>query len=200
MQNQKYTATNTGRPFSFKAMIIGAKLKEDGYSDKEIREKSKNENIFQSRSEHQRIKTASTVNKRLNMLDEQLINKLINGDSTTIKQIIIYSIMKSDRFFFEFMDEVYKDKIILREFIIKDSDINIFIKRKQEQIPQIAQWTESTLKKLKAQYLTMLQEANFIKRINGAIEIIPPVIDPSLYNNLLEIGDETYIQAMLGEI
>lgn len=200
MQNQEYTATNTGRPFSFKAMIIGAKLKADGYTDKEIREKSKNENIFQSRSEHQRIKTASTVNKRLNMLDEQLINKLINGDSTTIKQIIIYSIMKSDRFFFEFMDEVYKDKIILREFIIKDSDINIFIKRKQEQIPQIAQWTESTLKKLKAQYLTMLQEANFIKRINGDIEIIPPVIDPSLYNHLLEIGDEVYLQAMIGEI
>ena len=200
MQNQEYTATNTGRPFSFKAMIIGAKLKADGYTDKEIREKSKNENIFQSRSEHQRIKTASTVNKRLNMLDEQLINKLINGDSTTIKQIIIYSIMKSDRFFFEFMDEVYKDKIILREFTIKDSDINIFIKRKQEQIPQIAQWTESTLKKLKAQYLTMLQEANFIKRINGAIEIIPPVIDPSLYNHLLEIGDEAYLKAMIGEI
>ena len=200
MQNQEYTATNTGRPFSFKAMIIGAKLKADGYTDKEIREKSKNENIFQSRSEHQRIKTASTVNKRLNMLDEQLINKLINGDSTTIKQIIIYSIMKSDRFFFEFMDEVYKDKIILREFKIKDSDINIFIKRKQEQIPQIAQWTESTLKKLKAQYLTMLQEANFIKRINGVIEIIPPVIDPSLYNHLLEIGDEAYLKAMIGEI
>ena len=200
MQNQEYTATNTGRPFSFKAMIIGAKLKADGYTDKEIREKSKNENIFQSRSEHQRIKTASTVNKRLNMLDEQLINKLINGDSTTIKQTIIYSIMKSDRFFFEFMDEVYKDKIILREFTIKDSDINIFIKRKQEQIPQIAQWTESTLKKLKAQYLTMLQEANFIKRINGAIEIIPPVIDPSLYNHLLEIGDEAYLKAMIGEI
>ena len=200
MQNQEYTATNTGRPFSFKAMIIGAKLKADGYTDKEIREKSKNENIFQSRSEHQRIKTASTVNKRLNMLDEQLINKLINGDSTTIKQIIIYSIMKSDRFFFEFMDEVYKDKIILREFTIKDSDINIFIKRKQEQIPQIAQWTESTLNKLKAQYLTMLQEANFIKRINGAIEIIPPVIDPFLYNHLLEIGDEVYVQAMIGEI
>lgn len=200
MQNQEYTATNTGRPFSFKAMIIGAKLKADGYTDKEIREKSKNENIFQSRSEHQRIKTASTVNKRLNMLDEQLINKLINGDSTTIKQIIIYSIMKSDRFFFEFMDEVYKDKIILREFTIKDSDINIFIKRKQEQIPQIAQWTELTLKKLKTQYLTMLQEANFIKRINGAIEIIPPVIDPSLYNHLLEIGDEAYLKAMIGEI
>ena len=200
MQSQEYTATNTGRPFSFKAMIIGAKLKADGYTDKEIREKSKNENIFQSRSEHQRIKTASTVNKRLNMLDEQLINKLINGDSTTIKQIIIYSIMKSDRFFFEFMDEVYKDKIILREYTIKDSDINIFIKRKQEQIPQIAQWTESTLKKLKAQYLTMLQEANFIKRINGAIEIIPPVIDPSLYNHLLEIGDEAYLKAMIGEI
>lgn len=60
-------------------MIIGAKLKEEGYTDKEISEKSKNEKIFQARSEHQRIKTAATVNKRLDMLDKQLINKLINN-------------------------------------------------------------------------------------------------------------------------
>lgn len=200
MQNQEYTATNTGRPFSFKAMIIGAKLKEDGYTDKEIREKSKNENIFQARSEHQRIKVASTVNKRLNVLDGKLINKLINEDPTTVKQIIIYSIMKSDRFFFEFMNEVYKDKIVLREFKIQDSDMNIFIKRKQEQIPQVAQWTEITVKKLKTQYLTMLQEANFIKRRNGIIEIIQPVIDLYLYNHILDIGDKAYLEAMIGEI
>ena len=36
VQNQEYTSTNTRRPFSFKAMIIWAKLKIDGYTEKEI--------------------------------------------------------------------------------------------------------------------------------------------------------------------
>lgn len=37
MQNEEYTAINTDRLFSLKVMIIGAKLKREGYSNKEIR-------------------------------------------------------------------------------------------------------------------------------------------------------------------
>ena len=32
----EYTATNTGRPFSITEMITAAKLKQEGYTDKEI--------------------------------------------------------------------------------------------------------------------------------------------------------------------
>ncbi|MDO7203413.1 DUF1819 family protein [Paraclostridium bifermentans] len=71
------------------------------------------ENIFQARSEHYKNKIATTVLMRLNTLDEYLINKLANSDLDTAKQISIYSIMKSDKFFFEFMNEIYQDKILL---------------------------------------------------------------------------------------
>lgn len=196
----EYTATNTGRPFSIKEMIIGASLKQEGYSDKDIKQKSMEENIFQARSEHYKNKVATTVLMRINTLDEYIINKLSNSDIETAKQISIYSIMKSDKFFFEFMNEIYKDKILLRDYKIQDSDINIFIQRKQEQIPQVAKWTESTLKKLKSQYTSMLDEAGFINKVKGYIEINQPIIDKSIKDHLIEIGDEIYLKAMIGEL
>lgn len=196
----EYTATNTGRPFSIIEMVIAAKLRNEGYTSIEIKEKSMEENIFQARSEHYKNKLAKTVNTRLDELDEYILHKLATGDMETAKQITIYSIMKSDKFFFEFMNEVYRDKIILREFEIKDSDINVFIQRKQEQVEQIANWTESTIKKLKSQYISMLQEASFINRTSESIEIVQPVLDSGLQAHLINIGDEAYIKAMIGEI
>ena len=196
----EYTATNTGRPFSITEMITAAKLKQEGYTDKEIKQKSNEENIFQARSEHYKNKVATTVLTRLNTLDEYLLYKVANGDIETAKQITIYSIMKSDKFFFEFMNEIYKDKIVLRDYKINDSDINIFIQRKQEQITEISKWTESTLKKLKSQYTSMLSEAGFINRKKEYIEIIQPIIDKQTQNHLIEIGDEAYLKAMIGEI
>lgn len=196
----EYTATNTGRPFSIKEMIAAANLKYEGYTDKEIKRKSLEENIFQARSEHYKNKVATTVLMRLNTLDEYLITKIATSDIETAKQITIYSIMKSDKFFFEFMNEIYKDKIVLRDYKIHDSDINIFIQRKQEQEPDVSKWTESTIKKLKSQYISMLDEAGFINRTKEYIEILQPIIDNQIKNYLIEIGDEAYLKAMIGEI
>lgn len=44
--------------------------------------------------------------------------------------IAIYSIMKRDKLFFDFMNEIYKDKIILRNYKIQESDLKVFINRK----------------------------------------------------------------------
>ena len=108
--------------------------------------------------------------------------------------------METDRFFFEFMNEIYKVKIILRDYKINNTEINIFIQRKQEQIPEIAKWTESTIKKLKSQYISMLSEAGFINRKKDYIEIIKPVIDIQIQKHLIEIGDKVYLNAMIGEL
>ncbi|MDO7203414.1 DUF1819 family protein [Paraclostridium bifermentans] len=67
-------------------------------------------------------------------------------------------------------------------------------------MPQIAKWTESTMKKLKSQYISMLQEAGFINKLKGYIEITQPIIDKSIKDHLIEIRDETCLRAMIGEI
>lgn len=199
-KKMKYTATNMARPFWVREMITGATLKIEGYSDKEIRQKSYDENIFQARSENAKVKVASGVIARLNTLDDCVIEKLANCNMETAKQIVIYSIMKDDKFFFDFMNEIYKDKIILKDYKIQDSDIKIFIQRKQEQIPEVAAWIETTVKRLTSQYGTYLKEAGFINKTKNTFDIIKPMIDKQLQDHLIEIGDEIYLQAMIGEI
>ncbi|MDO7203412.1 hypothetical protein Q5M85_03410 [Paraclostridium bifermentans] len=44
----EYTATNTGRPFSLTEMVIGASLIQEGYSDKEIKQKISGRKYFSS--------------------------------------------------------------------------------------------------------------------------------------------------------
>ncbi|WP_437344567.1 BrxA family protein [Terrisporobacter glycolicus] len=84
--------------------------------------------------ENFRRKIASGIILRLNTLDKYLIDLLPNSNLEVSKQVITYSIMKSDQCFFDFMNEIYKDKIILKNFKIKNSDLKVFINKKQEQI------------------------------------------------------------------
>jgi hypothetical protein len=169
-----------------------------GFKEFEIMDMSIKDNIFQMKSETRKKEVASTILKRLKTLDEFLLNKLANGNLETSKQIAIYAIMKTDRLFFEFMSEVYKDKIILKEKYIADSDFNVFFERKCEQSDAVAAWKEYTFYKIKQVVTRILFEAGFIKNQKGDKEINIPIIDYDLAQHLKEIGDGIYLEAMLG--
>jgi hypothetical protein len=101
-----------------------------------------------------------------------LIEKIVNGDIETSKQIVIYSIMKTDRLFFEFMYEVFREKILLRDFTLQDKDFNLFFNRKKEQSERVASWDDYTFYKLKQVYIRILFEAGFIKDQKKYREIV----------------------------
>lgn len=169
-----------------------------GFSEDDIKEMSIKENIFQMKSETRKLGVASTIMKRLKILDEFLLDKLANGDLETSKQIVIYAIMKTDRLFFEFMSEVYRDKIILKEKYILDSDFNVYFARKCEQSDIVAAWKEYTFYKIKQVMTRVLFEAGFIKNQKGDKEINIPIVDYNLAQHLKEIGDNIYLDVLLG--
>lgn len=193
-----YVATNMTMLFWVNEMITGAKLKQQGITDKEIRRLAQEENIFQARSENFRKKAASAIISRLSTLDEFTLDLLCSCNIETAKQITIYSILKSDLLFFDFVNEIYKEKIILKDNKITDVDINIFISRKQEQIQKIASWKETTIRRLKNNYISYLSEANFVRKQKDYLEIIKPIIDKRFADHLTEIGEEIYLEAMTG--
>lgn len=195
-----YVATNMTMLFWANEMITGAKLKQQKTPDKEIRRLAQEENIFQARSENFRKKAASGIISRLNTLDEFTIDLLCSCNIETAKQITIYSILKSDLLFFDFVNEIYREKIILKDYKITDVDINIFINRKQEQVPKIASWKETTIRKLKNNYISYLSEAGFVKKQKDYLEIIKPIIDKKFAEHLIEIGDQIYLEAMTAYI
>lgn len=186
-------------PYLYIETKKAASLVLKGFKYFEIKDMSVRENIFQMKSETRKKEVASMALKRLKALDEILLNKLANGDLDTSKQIVIYAIMKTDRLFFEFMNEVYRDKNILKEKYIKDSDFNVYFQRKCEQSEIVASWEEYTFYKLKQVITRILYEAGFIKNQKGDKEITIPIVDYDLAQHLNEIGDSLYLKVMLGE-
>jgi acetone carboxylase gamma subunit len=196
----KYTSILKSRPFLYLELKKASRLKLQGLSDEEIKIKAIEENIFAVNTEARKREIASTVIKRIQVLDDYILQKIINGSLQTSKQLAIYSILKTDRLFFEFMKEVYREKILLKDFIITDKDFNIFFRRKAEQSEKIASWKDYTFYKLKQVYKRVLSEAGFIKNEKKDIEIIPQIIEEDVIKHLKDIGDIVYLEVMLGEI
>jgi hypothetical protein len=196
----EYKSTIKSRPFLFKETKKAAYLINKGFKDFEIKDKAKNDNIFQVNTEARRSEIASIVLQRLKAIDDFLIEKIVNGEIGTSKQVVIYAIMKTDRLFFEFMYEVFREKMLLGDFTLQDKDFNIFFERKKEQSERVASWTDYTFYKLKQVYIRILFEAGFIKDQKKDREIVKPIIGEDVAYHLKEIGDTKYLNALIGEM
>lgn len=196
----QYTSILKARPFLYLELKKAISLKIQGFNEQDIKNKSLEENIFSVNTETRKKEIASAVINRIQVLDDYILDKIVNGSLQTSKQLTIYSILKTDRLFFEFMKEVYREKILLKDFNIDDKDFNIFFRRKAEQSEKVASWQDYTYYKLKQVYKRILSEAGFIKNTKNEVMIIPQIIEEEVKNHLIDIGDRVYLEVMLGEM
>jgi hypothetical protein len=96
------------------------------------------------------------------------------------------------------MYEVYREKIILGDATLDESDINIYMKNKQSQSDKVASWEDCTIKKLVNSYFNFLSDAGFILREGKVNKITPPILDNEVEQHLLELGMKNYLQAITG--
>lgn len=195
----EYTSILKSRPYLYLELKKASSLKIQGLDDKDIKYKAVKENIFAVTTEARKREIASTVINRIKVLDEYILDKIISGNLQISKQLALYSILKTDRLFFEFMKEVYKEKIILKDYILKDNDFDIFFRRKAEQDEKIASWTDYTFYKLGQVYRRILKEAGFIRTVKREVQIIPQIIEADVAKHLKNIGDTAYLEVLSGE-
>lgn len=195
MDNRKYSGKLTGESFLLCEFKVIAKLKSKGYTDKEIRKMVLEENLFQYKVTSSISRRLTPLMQRINILDEKLINRLIEdplGDGIVIN---LYSIMKNDRLFFEFMNEVMKEKLKSNNEVLEKKDINIFIETKIEQNEDIASWSDSTINKIKQVINKILMEAKVVENNKtGTVKKI--IMSDWIKNYLIKLGEEKYILAM----
>ena len=196
MENlQKYSAKLTGESFLLQELKIVAKLKKEGYKDKEIRNMILDDNLFQYKFKSSISRRITPLMQRINLLDDKLIDMLLENSLEDGRIINLYVIMKNDRLFFEFMDEIISKKFGANNEILEKKDINIFFEAKQEQNEEVAKWSEATVAKVKQVIRKILIEAKVIEDIkSGAIHKI--IISNRVKEHLLKLGEEKYILAM----
>lgn len=194
----EYKSTIKSRPYFYKETKKAATLINTGFTIDEIKEKSLQDNIFQLESETRKKEVASTIVARLKAIDSFVIEKIESSNIETSKILVLYAIAKTDRLFFEFINEVYKEKVLLRDFYLRDKDFEVFFQIKKEQSERVASWTEVTFKKLKQVYIRILFESGLIANKTGDREIRIPIINSEIKEHLYSIGDKSYINAILG--
>lgn len=194
----EYKSTIKSRPYLYKETKKAAALMKQGINIEDIKSKSLKDNIFQLESEARKKEVASIITARLKDLDEYIIEKISEGNIETSKILVIYAIIRTDRLFFEFMNEVYKEKLLLRDLFLRDKDFSMFFQNKREQSEKVASWTEYTFKKLKQVYVRILFEGGLIKNQKGDREIYAPILEREVKEHLYKIGDKIYLDAIIG--
>ncbi|EPS52417.1 DUF1819 family protein [Clostridium botulinum] len=195
----EYKSTIKSRPYLYKETKKVASLINQGVKVNDIKNKSLEENIFQLESEARKREVASIISTRLKDLDKFIIDKISEGNVETSKILVLYAIIKTDRLFFEFMNEVFKEKLLLRDLFLRDKDFNTFFQSKREQSEKVASWTEYTFKKLKQVYIRILFECGLIENQKGDRRIKTPILEREVMEYLYKIGDKIYINAIIGD-
>lgn len=157
------------------------------------------ENIYQTPTECRANQIFNVVYKRLSNLDEFLLTTVVNADVATSKILVLFSIMRTERLFFEFMYEVFREKLILGDYILKDRNVTIFFDHKKVQSEVVANWTEATLERLKQCYTRLLYEAGLTASSSGDRHITPANLGYKIVSHMQQNDMSAYLYAVMGD-
>lgn len=198
MITDTYSAGLMSQSFWFLEFKMTVKLRAQGLSFDEIKKKCIEENLFGAAKEYRATRMAGYIITRLKTMDEQLVTLFCESDLATQKLINLVTILRTDRLFFEFLYEVYRDKCIMGAGIMEDMDVNVFFSRKETQSDLIAGWKDTTKRHLRSNYLNFMTDANLLTVIDKKKTITPPLLDVALERYLKAMNEEVLVKALTG--
>lgn len=193
-----YSAGLMSQSFWFLEFKKVVKLRQDGLGYDEIKKKCIGENLFGAATENRVKRMAGYIVNRLKVMDDALVQLFMSSDLATQKIINLIAILKADRLFFEFVYEVYREKVILGIDCLEDTDVNVFFTRKETQSNSISEWKDSTKKHLRSCYLNFMTDANLLTIKEKKKSITPPILDIALERYLKSVDEEAMIKALTG--
>lgn len=198
MVEKAYSAGLVSQSFWFVEMKKVIKLIDSGKNEEDIKKICIDENLFGAAKEYRAKRMYGYIWNRTKKLDKALIDLFCTSDLATQKIINLIAILRSDRLFFEFMFEVYREKKILGVPVMEDIDVNVFFKNKEIQSEDIAAWTDNTKRRLRSIYFNYLIDANLLTVADKKKMITPPILDIALERYLETCGDNSIIKAITG--
>ncbi|ADL05338.1 DUF1819 family protein [Lacrimispora saccharolytica] len=195
---EKYSSGLVSESFWFIEFRKIIKLKHEGKTWDEIKDLCLTDNLLGISKEYRAKRNYGYLKNRIDALDTGLIQVFIHADLNTQKIINLIAIAKKNRLFFEFLYEVYREKVQMGAPELTESDINIFYKNKQGQDDDVSTWTDVTLRRLRSTYMNFLTDAGLLTVSGKEKKITPPILDITLENYLKDNGDNQMIKAITG--
>lgn len=194
----EYSAGLTSKLFWLQESRKTAAYILEGYSRADIRKIAWQENIYQVKAEYRAYEVLNGTYRRVSALPRTVMQTFASCDIETAKILNLIAILIDSRLFFEFLHEVYAEKIRLGEKEITDRDLNVFFSDKAMQNDVVAGWTEVAVKKLKQCITRMMFEAGLLESSSKPRTIKHIHIDYRTEELLTANGLEEYLKAVKG--
>lgn len=199
MGNREYSAGIVSKGFWFLEFKKYLELLKIGNNENEIRKMQDEENIFSAPSKDYGKRIISEINKRIKVLPKEIKELFFESDTGTQKVINLLSIMGTDKLFFEYVYNSYRNELLLGTKEYNPGIVMKFLKEKAEQNEEVAKFSETTLKRMQGTYGNYLKEAGLLEEKNKEILYGKVYLDYELEKLLRENNMEIYIKTLKGE-
>jgi len=159
---KKYKATITSTLLWVQESRKTAEYILKGLSRKELCALSRSENIYRAPSDDRKRRIANTTFDRIMLLPIELQQLLGDCDFDTAKLIVLLSVLLSDDLFYDFMFEVYKEKIALGSKTVDSNDVRIYLENKRLLHESVQKISFASLKKIEQTFIKFLLEAELL--------------------------------------
>ena len=200
MGKREYSAGIVSKGFWFLEFKKYLELLKIGNNENEIRKMQDEENIFSAPSKDYGKRIISEINKRIKVLPKEIKELFFESDTGTQKVINLLSIMGTDKLFFEYVYNSYRNELLLGTKEYNPGIVMKFLKEKAEQNEEVAKFSETTLKRMQGTYGNYLKEAGLLEEKNKEILYGKVYLDYELEKLLMENNMEVYIKTLKGEV
>lgn len=198
MKELNYSAGAVSKGFWFIEFRKYLELLQEGKSTKEVKELQEKENILLAPSHAYGKRMIGEIQKRVKEIPDEILDLFWSLNISDQKLINLLGIMLTDRLFFEYIYEIYRETLILGTQSFEDSQIRIFFKNKSEQSEKVAEYTVETKRRLATAYKTYIKEANLIKEEKGILIYNKVIMDLRLEEKMKSSSLLPYFKALTG--
>lgn len=198
-QNQRYYCRTKDLLWYRETKIAVEKVLHGDMTTADIRRASLDKNIFNASSTSRSKEIAQAVTRRVNAVDSAYLSFFATRNTENQQLLCIVMVMLTDHTFLEFMDSVYREKLIQQDNILRDSDIMGLFHRVQEKDESAAKWTDASLRKVRDNYKSMLKEAGMLSESGTERKIIRPILDKEMEDFLQSEGLTRIYKILAGE-
>ncbi|MEG1504636.1 MAG: DUF1819 family protein [Enterococcus sp.] len=195
---KKYSAGLVSKRFWFSEFKLYIRLRIDGYTDSEIKDKNEQENIFLAVSSNRQKEIYLNMKRRVNQLDEVSISLFSQLDIDNQKVLNLITILLIDDLYTEFMIHVYAENLRKGNLKLTPMDYRTFFTEKQRSSDEISNWKDYTVKRLIAAYQTNLIEAGLVRGEKENGRMTPILLDKRLVQWLVDINRKDIVSALGG--
>lgn len=160
-----------------------------------VRKEVVENNLLQKGTISTRKREFHEIKKRLQTLNDKQLSFFKEANSSDMKYLALLSCYKTYKFIYDFVSEVIRDKILLFDYHLLDSDYERFYESKSLLYDNLNTITQNTRYKIKQVMFKMLEQAKIIDSAKNK-NIQKPYLSKELIELIVQ-DDPRYLKGFL---